>query len=188
MTRKWSQVTAILTLGILAVGLALALQSTSAATQHERTWYITVLEPKGGTTTDKLVDPPVDPRKLSKGYTYTPPGGVSNQPARWEVSAYLFAPAGLIVLRGEQVNLKIYVVNGDHHVVSITGPDGQKVRVDFWISGEDDKKLDEQTGVAAFKIERGRENVVSFIATMIGTYTIGCATHEPSMSAQLVVF
>src|SRR5262245_65555511 len=49
--------------------------------------YMTAVEFRGSTTTDKLAPPPIDPPKLSQGYTYKAPGQADPlAPRRWERS------------------------------------------------------------------------------------------------------
>jgi len=59
--------------------MACALISTSDARaqrppSQSHSIYITAVEFRGSTTTDKLAPPPVDPTKLSHGYVYKRPG------------------------------------------------------------------------------------------------------------------
>jgi plastocyanin len=187
--RRTRGLTMVLSVGALAaVGLAalwLLPRSGAAQVVAERTWYITVHEPRGGTTA--LAPPPVDPSTLSKGYVYHPVGFDPARPTRWEVESYIYAPASLLAVQGERVTLKIFVVNGDEHVTSVLSPEGRPVPVTYWISGPGGARLEAAVGVTTFNTPRGRESNVSFRATSAGTYTILCGSHGPSMQAQLVV-
>jgi plastocyanin len=129
----------------------------------------------------------VEPPALSKGYVYHPVGFDPARPNRWEVESYIYSPASLYAVEGEQVTLKIFVVNGDEHVATVLGPDGRPVPVAFWVSGPGGTRLEAAEGVTTFNSRRGREGNVSFRVTSPGTYTILCVTHEPSMQARLFV-
>ena len=48
-------------------------EGVAALAAGERDIYIVVNEPGGGTSTDKLAAPEVDPSELSAGYIYDPP-------------------------------------------------------------------------------------------------------------------
>jgi plastocyanin len=140
-----------------------SLGQTDAPTSH--TIFITVLEVKGGTTADKLAPPGINPKDISKGYEFKPPGEADkNNPKRWEVSSYLFSPGFVTVRQGDRVNLTVFVVNGDEHEVWIAAPDGQRV-------------------VAAAKWNRGREYTVQFVAEKTGSYQLVCSAHAPTMAA-----
>jgi hypothetical protein len=85
--------------------------------------YMSAVEIKGGTTTDKLPPPPVNPAELSKGYGFTGPGvAEKTAPQRWEVASYLFVPGFITAPQGDTVTLTAFVVNGDHYDVAIPGP------------------------------------------------------------------
>jgi|GEM_PF-533678 len=187
--RRTRSLTLAVSLGALAaVGLtALWVMPRSATAQAvgERIWYITVLEPRGGTTA--LAPPPVDPSTLSKGYVYHPVGFDPARPDRWEVESYIYAPASLLAVQGELVTLKIFVVNGDRHLTTVVSPEGRPVPVTYWISGPGGTRLEAAAGVTAFDTPRGRESNVSFRVASTGTYRILCGTHGPSMQAQLIV-
>lgn len=144
-----------------------AFSQTNAPSAH--TIFMTAVELKGATTTDKLPPPPVNPKDLSKGYDFKPPGQADKNDAnKWEVSSYRFAPGFVTVRQGDTVNLTVFVVNGDEHEVQITDPEGRAV-------------------VAKTKWNRGREYKVSFVATKIGTYQLACSTHAPTMAATFFV-
>jgi plastocyanin len=157
---------------IAAALLALVLSSDvaaqrGAATTH--TIFLTALEIKGSTTTDKLPPPSINPADLSKGYGFKAPGQADPKaPQKWEVSSYLFAPAAVTVRQGDTVVLTVFVVNGDEHEVWIAAPDGQKVMPNtIW--------------------NRGREYRAQFVAAKVGTYQLACSNHAPSMIATFVV-
>jgi plastocyanin len=157
---------------IAAALLALVLASDvdaqrGGATTH--TIFLTALEIKGSTTTDKLPPPSINPADLSKGYGFKAAGQAEQKaPQKWEVSSYLFAPASVTVRQGDTVVLTVFVVNGDEHEVWIAAPDGQKVMANtIW--------------------NRGREYRAQFVAAKPGTYQLTCSNHAPSMIATFVV-
>jgi plastocyanin len=144
-----------------------AFSQAGAPTTH--TIFMTAIELKGATTADKLAPPPVNPKDLSKGYEFKPPGQADkSNPKKWEVSSYRFAPGFITVRQGDSVKLRVFVVNADEHEVGITDPDGRDV-------------------VAKTKFNRGREYELSFVAKRIGSYQLTCSTHAPTMTATILV-
>lgn len=156
-------------LAVLALFLLTSrgLGQTAGPTTH--TIFMTALEVKGGTTADKLAPPALNPKDLSKGYEFNPPGEADkNNPRRWEVSSYSFSPGFVTVRQGDTVNLTVFVVNGDEHEVRITDPDGREV-------------------VPMTKWNRGREYKISFAAKKSGSYHLTCSAHAPTMTATILV-
>ncbi|HWP60227.1 MAG TPA: cupredoxin domain-containing protein [Candidatus Acidoferrales bacterium] len=143
------------------------LGQTAGPTTH--TIFMTALEIKGGTTTEKLAPPTVNPKDLSKGYEFKAPGEADKaDPKRWEVSSYRFDPSFVTVRQGDRVNLTVFVVNGDEHESWITDPDGREiVPKRIW--------------------NRGREYQVSFVADKVGSYQLTCSSHAPTMAATFLV-
>ena len=140
---------------------------TAGPTTH--TIFMTAVELKGATTTDKLKPPSVDPKDLSKGYEFKPPGRADkSSPKKWEVSSYRFDPGFVTIRQGDTVKLVAFVVNGDEHEVQVNDPDGRAV-------------------IAKSKWNRGREYQISFVAKKVGTYHLTCSTHAPTMAATFLV-
>jgi plastocyanin len=131
--------------------------------------FMTAMEIKGSTATDKLAPPAVNPVDLSKGYGFKGPGEADKTaPQRWEVASYTFAPSFITVQQGDTVTLTAFVVNGDHHDVAVLAPDGQvAVPTAIW--------------------QRGREYQVSLVAEKVGTYQLKCFAHAPTMTANILV-
>jgi len=130
---------------------------------------VSALEVKGGTTADKLAPPSTNPKDISKGYEFKPPGEADRaNPKRWEVSSYLFSPGFVAVRQGDRVNLTVFIVNGDEHESWVTDPDGSYV-------------------VPKTIWQRGREYKVSFVAEKIGSYQLTCSNHAPTMAATFFV-
>ena len=157
--------------GVMLFGLLLptgkALGQTAAPTTH--TIFMTGMEVKGATTADNLPPPSLNPKDLSKGYGFKPPGEADKgDPKKWEVSSYIFSPAFVTVRQGDTVKLTVFIVNGDEHQVWVAAPDGKRV-------------------VAATKWNRGREYTVQFAAEKIGIYQLVCSEHAPSMVATFLV-
>ncbi|HXG52386.1 MAG TPA: hypothetical protein VNN77_13400 [candidate division Zixibacteria bacterium] len=143
------------------------LGQTSGPTTH--TIFMAAIEIKGGTSADKLEPPSINPKDLSKGYDFKAPGQADkNDPKRWEVSSYMFAPSSLAVQQGDTVRLTAFVVNGDEHHVRVNDPDGREV-------------------IPETKWNRGREYRLSFVAEKIGIYHLTCSDHAPTMAATIVV-
>jgi plastocyanin len=130
--------------------------------------FMSAVELKGATTTEKLSPPAVNPVELSKGYGFKAPGEADpGAPERWEVSSYLLTPGFATVQQGDTVRLTAFVVNGDQHEVVVLGPDGQVV-------------------VPTATWQRGREYRLSFVAAQAGAYHLRCLTHAPTMTATIL--
>lgn len=127
---------------------------------------LSIIEIKG--STDGISPPEVDPATLSNGYRYSPPGEFDAENAKkWQVSTYLFSPSALTAVQGDQVTLRMFVVNGDTHVTWLEAPDG--TRVEEWT------------------MNRGREYNITFTADQVGYYTLHCENHGPTMQAKILV-
>src|SRR5262245_39557802 len=110
----------ILSGGLLVGGV----EAQQAATTH--TIFMNAVEYKGSTTMEKLAPPSINPTTLSKGYVYKGPGEADKTaPQQWEIDSYAFAPGFATVPQGDTVAVRVFVVNGDKHDVSVLAPDGQ---------------------------------------------------------------
>lgn len=140
------------------------------AAPPSKVWFaVTGVELKGSTVTKDLAVPPVNPKTLSDGYRYKAPGEADKADAtKWEVSTYVWNPGAITVLQGDEVTLRIFIVNGDKHTTWIEGPDGQEV-----------VKEQEQN--------RGREYLLTFTAAQVGHYMLHCNEHDPTMHAVISV-
>ena len=152
---------------VLILWTGQGLGQTGKPTTH--TIFMTALEGKGGTTTDKLAPPHLNPGDLSKGYDFKRPGEADkNNPNRWEVSSYRLDPGFVTIHQGDTVKLIVFIVNGDKHDVRITDPDGREaVPVAIW--------------------NRGREYQLSFVAKKTGAYQLTCSQHAPTMTATFLI-
>ena len=122
-----------------------------------RTIYMKAIEPKGSAEVAK--EPfPTEPLPAGGGYVLKEP-----KDGKWEVETYTWAPDQVIVTQGDTVNLEIIGINGASH--------------DSTIEGYAD----------SFLVERGKITQVSFVADKAGVFKIICKTHQPSMTAELVV-
>lgn len=150
---------------IAALALVIVSSDTGAQSKATHTVFVSLVEIKGGTTSDKLPPPTLNPKDLSKGYEFKGPGTADkNSPLRWEVSTYMFAPGYVTVREGDEVVVTAFVVNGDEHEVWINAPDGTTV-------------------VPKTRWTRGREYRTSFVAEKPGAYQLLCSNHAPSMTA-----
>ena len=132
-------------------------------------FVVTGVELKGSTVIKDLAVPTIDPKTLSDGYWYKAPGDADkSDPTKWEVSTYVSTPGAMTVLQGDDVALRIFIVNGDKHKTWIEGPDGKEV-----------VKEQEQN--------RGREYVMKLTASQVGTYRLLCNNHDPTMTAVITV-
>jgi len=123
-----------------------------------RTFYMEALEPKGATSLDKEAFPDAA----------LPPGGgyalkAPDEEGKWEVETYIWNPKQIVVNEGDTVKLESLGVNGAEHEGSIEGY------------------------VPSFLVERGKITSLSFVAETAGVFKIGCSTHQPAMTGELVV-
>ena len=127
---------------------------------------VSIIEIKG--STDGIEPPDVDPASLSAGYGFTGPGEYdSENPDKWQVATYLFSPSALTAVKGDNVTLRMFVINGDTHVTWLEAPDGSIVE--------------------EWTMNRGREYNISFTADQAGYYTMHCNNHTPTMEAKILV-
>jgi plastocyanin len=135
----------------------------------ERFIEVTGIEIKGGTSTDSLAAPDVDPSTLSDGFGYKAPGVYDEEnPTKWQVASYMWTPGNMTAFQGDKINLHFFIINGDEHTTWVEGPDGSTV-------------VDET------EMNRGREYTLTFDATQAGVYRLICNEHEPTMTAEIVV-
>jgi plastocyanin len=83
------------------------------------------------------------------------------------VASDQFSPAFLTVYQGDSIMLSVVIVNGDHHEMHLTDPDGESI-------------------IAKTTWDRGREYTAFFQAQKLGTYQLNCGTHAPSMTARIL--
>lgn len=151
---------------LLFVALVLAACSTSGADPGDVTFDVELIEVKGAT--DGISAPDTDPTSLSAGYGYKAPGEYdAENPDKWQVATYMFSPAAMTVVQGDEVTLRFFGVNGDHHGISLAAPDGTVV-------------------VDHFDMNRGREGLLTFTADQLGHYKLICADHSPTMTADIL--
>lgn len=141
----------------VAAGLVLGAMALPAYA-GKRFIVVTAVEPKGGAQADK--EPfPSQALPEGAGYVLKQP----NETGRWEVSVYVWEPRQIIVDQGDEVTLEFVGVNGASHPTTISG------------YGK------------SFELKRGEVNRVTFTADKPGTFQITCATHQPTMTAELIV-
>lgn len=152
-------------MGVVA-GLVFVACASSSVTPSKVTFDVELIEVKG--STDKLAAPDTDPKTLSAGYGYAPPGEFNkDNPAQWQVATYMYSPGAMSVIQGDEVTLRIFGVNGDEHVMFVQAPDGSTV-------------------VNAITVNRGREATISFTADQAGHYKLTCSSHAPTMNADIL--
>lgn len=155
----------LMMIAVAVVLPAMPLRETGAQERATHNVFVSLIEVKGGTTSDKLSPPSANPRDLSRGYEFKGPGAADrSSPHRWEVSAYMFMPAFVTIRQGDAVIVTAFVVNGDEHDVWVNAPDGTML-------------------VPKATWNRGREYRVRFIAERAGAYQLVCSQHAPSMTA-----
>jgi len=131
---------------------------TSPVLAEKRFFTIAAVEPKGSATTDKE---PFPEAALPDGGGYVlrkPDAG-----SRWEVSTYIWMPSQIVVDQGDEVTLEFIGINGSSHPTTIRGIDKTIV------------------------VKRGTVTQVRFVADKAGVFQIECATHRPSMTAEIIV-
>ncbi len=135
----------------------------------ERLIEVTILEVKGATSANDLAPPDIDPSTLSDGFGYKAPGVYdADNPDKWQVASYMWNQANIVAFEDDVLNLHIFVLNGNEHDVWIEGPDGETV-------------------VEELEMNRGREYDISLKPTKAGVYRLICNTHEPTMTADILV-
>lgn len=139
--------------------------AASAGAKH---FYVTGVEWKGTTSSDKLAPPSVDPSGLSDGYGFNPEGFDSGNALNWRVASYVWTPGSMVAYEGDKIDLTFFIINGNEHTTWVEAPDGSDA------TGE-------------VEMNRGREYEMSFTATEAGTYRLICNNHEPSMTAYIQV-
>lgn len=140
------------------VGFGAVAICASASEPQKRSFTVLAIEPKGGTTTDKEPFPSAA-LPAGGGYVMTPP----DDKTRWELSAYVWLPAQIIVNQGDEVTLTFVGINGASHPTII-----------------------EALG-HSFTVKRGEAHRITFTADKAGIFGITCSTHKPSMSGELIV-
>lgn len=141
----------------LGLGGLAVLSALDAAHAAKRHIVVTAVEPKGGATVDKEKFPA--PLPEGGGYVLKEP----NEAGRWEVAVYVWDPRQIFVDEGDEVTLEFIGINGASHPTTIAGYD------------------------KTFELKRGEVNKVSFVADKPGRFEIVCATHHPTMVAELIV-
>ena len=144
---------------LVAPALALTVGLTAGTCMAEkRHIVVTAVEPKGRTNVEK--EPfPATPLPEGGGYQLKKP----DDSGRWEVAVYVFDPRQIFVNEGDEVTLEFVGVNGASHPITIAGYD------------------------KSFELKRGHVTSVSFTADKAGIFPIVCATHHPTMVAELIV-
>ena len=144
---------------ILLAGMIGATALTNSASAEKRFFTVLAVEPKGGTTAEKELFPS-GPLPSGGGYVLSQP---DQKTSRWEVSAYVWQPAQIIVYQGDEVTLEFVGINGAIHPTTISAFS------------------------QAFSLKRGEAHRVTFIADKVGSFGVVCSTHRPSMVGEIVV-
>jgi len=146
--------------------LTLAACGTTGAAPGDVTFDVELIEVKGAT--DGIPPPETNPKSLSSGYGFKAPGEYdADNPNKWQVATYMFSPGALSVVQGDEVTLRFFGINGDHHAMRLVGPDGSTV-------------------VSSFDMSRGQEKLVTFTVDQLGHYKLICSTHSPTMTADIL--
>ncbi len=157
-----------LVLGIAVVAMSFGLVACGGldAEGTDVTFDVEAIEIKGAT--DGIAPPSVDPTTLSAGYRFKAPGDYDpDNPDKWQVSTYMFSPAAMSVVKGDDVTLRLFGVNGDEHTIWVEAPDGSVV-------------------VQSTRLNRGREISLNFTADQVGHYKLLCGNHAPTMTADIL--
>ena len=145
-------------IGYIAAAIAVTAMRGGTARGEKRYIVVTAIARRGGAAVEK--EPfPATPLPEGGGYQLKPP----NAEGRWEVAVYVFDPRQIFVNEGDEVTLEFIGINGASHPISIGGYD------------------------KSFELKRGQSTRVTFTADKSGTFPIVCATHHPTMAAELIV-
>ena len=103
-------------LGMLFTTLLAGVACSGSAMAEKRVFTVLAVEPKGGAnvTQEAL---PTAPLPDGGGYVMRQP----DQTGRWEVSAYVWQPAQIVVNEGDEVTLEFIGINGASHPTRIEG-------------------------------------------------------------------
>lgn len=165
MGKRYAAVASMVALAVLAT-LMLPAQGKKAGAVRI---YMSALEYKGGANVADEAYPPADEpgtqalEPLGGSYGLKDPDGTG----RWEVNSYRFEPGFLTIEKGTQVTLEIAGINGKFHAVELTDPSGEAVE--------------------SATVTRGRLTIVQFRPKKTGMWTLICHTHEPGMTASVLV-
>ncbi len=131
-----------------------------AAAGEKKVIYMSAVEWKGNTDYAKEPYP---------GDVIPPVGGYKNNPdtgpGRWGTQTYRWDTGSIVVNRGDEVELRIWGVNGANHPTTI----------------------EEFVPAPGFNVQRGQLTVVNFTADKAGTFKMTCHTHTPSMESLITV-
>ena len=140
-----------------------------AITPGDKTFFISAIRVTGTTTTDKLAPPDRNPKTISDGFGYKAPGAVDpKNPAKWQVSSYIWSPGTMMAFQGDKIGLEIFIVNGDKHAAYVEGPDGIEL-------------------MKGWNQYRGVTYTFGFTAEKVGLYKLICTIHAPTMTANILV-
>jgi hypothetical protein len=131
-------------------------ENYGTAAGPKRVIYMSAVEYKGGTSTEPFPSATPPP---GGGYLLKPPDSTG----RWETSTYRWEPGTILVNQGDEVELRIWGVNGAEHPSYV------------------------ENYIADFTVTRGNLTVLNFTADKAGSFRIHCNAHQPSMETLLVV-
>ena len=86
-------------------------ESVSVSSSGVKHFYVTGVEWKGTTSSDKLAPPSLDPATLSDGYGFNPVGFDSGNPKNWRVASYVWTPGSMIAYEGDRIDLTFFIIN-----------------------------------------------------------------------------
>jgi hypothetical protein len=145
----------VLAAAALAGAAVVSVQAQAPQTRH---FTIAAIEPRGGAQASQEAFP-AEALPPGGGYVIRPP----DASGRWEVSAYLWSPAQIVVRQGDRVVIDFVGINGAEHPTGLGGL------------------------APAFTLRRGRVHRVEFTAEVPGVHPMICSAHLPSMRGEIVV-
>lgn len=157
-TRWWAARLAPALAGAIMFCVAAGGPTPAAAAGAKHHFTVAAIEPKGGANTADESFPSAN-RVSGEGFEIKAP----DANGRWEVSAYVWMPAQIIVTEGDDVTIDFVGINGHAHSVSIKGY------------------------AEPFALARGTTRRVHFVADKAGVFPIDCMTHHDSMRGEIVV-
>jgi len=140
---------------VVLAGLAGFPEARGAA----RVFYVLGAEPKGTAAAAKEPFPQAKP-PAGPGMVLKAPDAKGD----WQVSAYVFLPAQIVVRKGDDVTLHFVGINGSLHTLAVEHYQTQGV-----------------------KLRRGHVETMRFKADRAGVFRIICAEHQPTMNGELIV-
>lgn len=147
----------LMVIPLMMAGCSTSKPAARKAPEH-RVIYLSAVEFKGKAKVAKEPFPTVAPPSG---------GGIKlerpDEEGEWETETYHFVPGTVVAYQGDEVELRIWGVNGAEHDTVVEGYDQRTV------------------------VKRGQMSTLKFVADKPGIFRIICLNHPPIMESQLLV-